>query len=541
LQIDPNIEKSIAILPFKNLSPEEENQYFCDGVMEGILNNLSQIKDLRVLSRSSTDKYREKTPPSPQIAEELNVNYLVEASVFKSEDKIRVTAQLIDARNDEHIWSNQYDRAVNDIFNVMTDISKEVASEIEVVIAPEVIERIESIPTENQEAYELYLRGREYHLIYQHRRVGGIDKSILSTAIHFYEQAIEIDPRFALAYNWLGWAYENQIEGSDYLKESYMDTLKFFVEKALSIDPNLAEGYASLSDYYRNNGEIDKAIKYGKKAIELKTNYSEAYWTLAKSYKAKNDYINAIINFVKVKKLVIGTQDYENLLWNLGNAYQDISDYERAEITYLELVEYNPIFGYNWLRSLSENYGEWDKMKYYTDQICEIDSGFACMLGLSRWFILIDEFTSSLKYFEEFDERRTLRMTYFYESVLHGYALYKLGRKMEAMELFNQQIKISNESIRLNRDLATGATGGAAYYAMAGCYAIMEENEKVYDVLYDMEKNSFSGWYTTKIQYDPLFKGLRDDDEFKAIIQRQEKIFADIRAEIDRLEAAGEL
>ncbi len=125
-----NIETSIAILPFKNLSEDKGNQYFCDGVMEEILNHLSSIKDLRVASRTSMEKYRETTLQANQIGLELNVDYLLETSVFKSENRIRVITQLIDTKTDDHIWSQQYNRELKDVFAVMSEISLEVASKV---------------------------------------------------------------------------------------------------------------------------------------------------------------------------------------------------------------------------------------------------------------------------------------------------------------------------------------------------------------------------------------------------------------------------
>ncbi|MCK5367594.1 MAG: adenylate/guanylate cyclase domain-containing protein, partial [Cyclobacteriaceae bacterium] len=200
------MDRSIAVLPFKNLSPEEENQYFCDGIMEGILNHLSKIKDLRVVSRTSVEKYRDGSIQSPQIGEELNVTYLVEASVFKLDDKIRVTAQLIESAKDEHIWSGEYDRDLKDVFEVMSDISQQVASEVKVVIAPEVKERIESIPTKNLDAYNYYLLG--LHNSNQLTTDGFL------SSIEYYEKALQLDPKFAHAYVGVALGYHNLVRYS---------------------------------------------------------------------------------------------------------------------------------------------------------------------------------------------------------------------------------------------------------------------------------------------------------------------------------------
>jgi tetratricopeptide (TPR) repeat protein len=507
--------------------------------MEGILNHMSQIKGLRVLSRNSTEKYRETSTPSPKIAKELNVNYLIEASVFKSGNRIRITAQLIDAPKDEHIWSKQYDREINDIFYVMGDISKEVASEIEVVISAEVKERIESIPTENQEAYDRYLRGIEF----QNRYYSNGNVSNFNTSIHFFKEAIELDPEFAHAYVELGWTYVGFAGITELIKDSYLDTVKFFSMKALSIDPDLSEGYVSLGWYNYAKGNLEKSIENYEKAIDLNPNNFFGYWNLADSYKANNDYIHAIANYEKVKKLVIGTGYYPDLLRWLGNAYQDISYYDKAEAEYLELVNFDPLAGYLWLSFLTGINGEWDKMMYFKDQICTIDSGNICWQAMQNLYYYHKDFTNALKFFEKSQEaKEELNLgdfNWWWNNYLYAYILYNVNRKEEALVRFRKQVEMSEESIRLKRDLATGASGGFAYYAMAASYIHLGEKDKAYETLHEMERNAFSGWYTWKIQVDPVFESLWEDEEFRQIIGRQEMKFAEIRKKINYMEDEG--
>ncbi|MFC2126147.1 adenylate/guanylate cyclase domain-containing protein [Bacteroidota bacterium] len=523
------IDKSIAVLPFKNLSPDADNQYFADGVAEGILNHLSKIKDLRVASRTSVEKYREGSIQSPEIGKELNVTYLLEASVFKSEDKIRVTAQLINAINDEHIWSEQYDRELEDVFEVMSDISQEVASEVKVVIAPDVKERIESIPTENLEAYDLYLKGLEY----QYK--GG--ESNLNIAILLYQQAIELDPQFALVYVSLGLTYHSQTYWSDYFEEYWGDTLLYFADKALSINPDLAEGYWLRGFYYQVKGDLDKSIIQLEKAIELYPNYGNAFSYLGLNYLKKGQYIIALMNLKKAKLLQIGNPDYYRVLGDLFNANHGICDYEKTEIVGKEMINNDSLSGYGYLNWLYQTTGEWEKLKICIDNICAIDSSQYCWRLLGKYYLYIGDFIKALKYYERYNERimesGDLNLNDQFE---FGYILYNLGRKKEAKEYFNKQIEYCLESIRLKRRYATD---GGAYYDLSVSYAFLGEKEKAYQRLHELEREGFRGdilWYS---QNDPMLKSLWNDEEFKQIIQRQEKKYADIRAEIDRLEEQG--
>ncbi len=523
-------EKSIAVLPFKNLSEDQSNQHFCDGIMEGILNHLSKIDDLRVASRSSTEKYRDNVPQAQQIVKELDVSYYIEASVFKSEDRIRVTAQLIDAAKNEHIWSEQYDRELSDLFEVMSEIATEVASEVKVRITSEVKVRMEAIPTENLEAYDLYLRGKEYY--YQE------SESNLNTAIHFYQRAIELDPKFAIAYVWLGMAYNDKTYWSEYFKKTFGDTLIYFADKALSINSDLAEGYWLRGIYYNQKGDYDESINQLKKAIDLNPNHGDSYWNMGENYKVKGHYINAIINLEKAKKLKIGDPDYPNILASIAGVFIGICDYDKAETEMTELINYSPSNAYLWLAFLALINGERDKCKYYTDKICAIDSGVWCWLSLGRFYKDTGDYTEAWKYVNKYrDKEMESGLTPLYQQHTYGQVLYNLGRKKEAKEYFDKQIEYCKESIRLKRPDAIWIR-----YALAGTYAFLDEKEKAYQTLHEFEQEVLVGhlllWY---IQVDSLYESLWEDEEFKAIIQRQEKKYADIRAEINRLEAEGEL
>ncbi|MFC2124380.1 adenylate/guanylate cyclase domain-containing protein [Bacteroidota bacterium] len=523
-----DVDKSIAVLPFDDLSAEGNNQYFCDGVMEGILNHLSKIKDLRVVSKTSVEQYRENLPPATQIGEELNVTYLLEASVFKSEDKIRVTVQLIEAAKDEHIWSEQYDRELEDIFEVMSDISQEVASEVKVVIAPDIKERIESIPTKNIEAYDLYLRGREYQTKYA---LNG-NKSDLISAINLYQQSIVIDSTFAPAFSSLGMAIFSQTAAADYFEDYYGDTLLYYANKAISLNPNLADGYLLKGQYFYFTGELDKVFDQLEKAIELNPNSGQAYGQLGWSYCWGGQFVESIKSFKKALILSKGSPDYAQYLLYIGMMYRDICDYNRYEATAKELLNYDPLRAYRVLAKMTYLTGRLDEYQNYTDKICAIDSGRSCYFELQRSYLLKRDFHEALKYHLEWEKVRDNE-----DNGRKGYLLYNLNRKEEAKGLFEKEIELNNETIRLNRNYSLW---GAKFFN-AEVYAIIGEKEKAYQLLHEIENEIFLGFMVWEMQVNPMFESLREDEEFKQIIQRQEKKFADIRAEVDKLEEEGVL
>ncbi len=234
----PGADKSVMVLPFKNLSSDADNQYFADGIAEDILNRLSRIKDMRVISKTSSEQFRDITLSAVEISRKLNVNYILEGSVQRENEKIRIHIQFIDAKNDRHLWSENYDRQLTDIFAIQSDIAKNVANELQFVLSPEEKQQIEKIPTKNTEAYNSYLMGR----FHWYKRTP--DAQLKS--IEYFEKAISIDPDYALAYTGLAdviliaifYSWNSSIE-------NYIEAKKLAL-KALEIDNNLAEAYAVL-------------------------------------------------------------------------------------------------------------------------------------------------------------------------------------------------------------------------------------------------------------------------------------------------------
>ncbi len=244
--IHPDKELSIIVLPFKNLSNDPNNQYFAEGITEDILNNLYWITSLRVVSRTSAEQFAENTPGIKEIARQMQVNYVLEGSVRKVGDMSRISVQLIDATNDKHLWSNNFDRKMNDVFNVQDEIALQVASELNAVFSENEVKQIEKIPTQNHKAYDYYLRAR--FLIHKANspQRSDFNKEGAMNCIQYYEKAIAEDENFAEAYAglasaWLklsAWGFLGSNEG--FLKG------REYSLKALELDPECAEAHSVL-------------------------------------------------------------------------------------------------------------------------------------------------------------------------------------------------------------------------------------------------------------------------------------------------------
>ncbi|MCB0586317.1 MAG: helix-turn-helix domain-containing protein, partial [Phaeodactylibacter sp.] len=254
--------KSIAVLPFINDSNDSANVYIINGLMESILNNLQKIGDLRVISRTSVEKYRNTKKIIPEMAQELGVHYFVEGSGQKDGDQILLSIQLIEASSDRHLWSEQYSRNATDIFSLQAEVAKKIADEIQAIITPEEEKRLDEVPTENLEAYDAFLKGLD--LFYQGNRES------LEAAITHYEKAVELDPEFARAYAGLAIAYYfldyNQTE------KQYSEQINNYADKALLYDAQLPQSLIAKALFYIHQDDYASALPHLEKALEYNPN-----------------------------------------------------------------------------------------------------------------------------------------------------------------------------------------------------------------------------------------------------------------------------
>jgi TolB-like protein/Tfp pilus assembly protein PilF len=254
------------------MSPDPGDEYFADGMTEEMITVLSSVKELTVIARTSVMTYKKKEKKVSEIARELEVGTLVEGSIRKAGNKVRITVQLIDARNEGHLWAQNYDRNLDDVFAIQSEIAEKVAGELKIRLVDSEKRVITKKATENTEAYTCFLRGREL------LREG--TEAPLKQAIALFEKAIELDPRFARAY--VGEAECHQVladKGSEPMDIS-VTTVRRLLERALNLDPNLPEAHASLAVMFFNEDDVPGAEAEARKALELNPSLPDAYWML---------------------------------------------------------------------------------------------------------------------------------------------------------------------------------------------------------------------------------------------------------------------
>jgi TolB-like protein/Tfp pilus assembly protein PilF len=298
------IEKSIAVLPFRNLSNDTAQIYFCDGFMEEILDNLQKVKGFTVRSRTSSDQYRNTQKPITAIGNELNVNYLIEGSVGREGNNLKIWVQLIDSKADKHIWSNEYLRemTIDQIFSIQSEIAKAVALELKAVLTPDEIKNIEKRPTENIDAYNDFLLGDHY-------AVKRTEKNLLQ-AIVYYESAISKDPKFALAYAGIATAYMSLVFDANWLPEGAYHKAREAVLKALDLDNDLSEAHTVLGSIKLHyDWDIKAAEKEFDTAIKLNPNNSSAYSAYATLLDIACDFNEALERFKQALALDPNSED----------------------------------------------------------------------------------------------------------------------------------------------------------------------------------------------------------------------------------------
>src|SRR5438046_4257639 len=239
--------KSIAVLPFQNVSADPENAFFSDGVQDEILNDLAKIADLKVSGRTSVMQYKSGTKRNlRRIANELGVAHVVEGSVQRAANRVRVSAQLIDARTDTHLWGERYDRPLDDVFAIQSDIAKAIAGQLQAKLSPSQSSALAAAPTRDTEAYDLFLKG-EYE---EHQAEGTESVDFFDRAETFYRQALTRDPSFALAYARLANNRLNRHWFSNRLAPAQLEEVRSDIERALAIAPDLPDAYLALGTFY---------------------------------------------------------------------------------------------------------------------------------------------------------------------------------------------------------------------------------------------------------------------------------------------------
>ncbi len=326
----PQVEdsrRSIAVLPFLNMSGDAENEYFSDGIAEEILNLLVKLPQLRVASRTSSFVFKGEKVDMNAVAQKLGVGTVLEGSVRRAGDRVRITAQLIEVKTDSHLWSETYDRELKDVFAIQDDIARSIVAALEVTLTPRDRRALQYVATQNTQAYDYYLRGRRYFYEFTRRQ--------FHNAIRMFKKAIEHDPNFALAYAGIADAYSLLYQWADSSDDNIRRAFEASI-KAITLDPDSAEANTARGTALAINGNHEQAERAYENAILLNPGLWEPYYFYGRDCLAQGKFEKAARLFSEACR--VNPDDYQAAGY-LTMAYTQLGRSEEAEKTNQGFVE----------------------------------------------------------------------------------------------------------------------------------------------------------------------------------------------------------
>lgn len=529
--IPADLEKSIAVLPFKNDSNDSTNIYIINGLMESLLDNLQKIEDLRVISRTSVEKYRHNPLTIPEIARELNASYLVEGSGQKIGNQILLNIQLIEASTDKHLWAERYKRDATDIFELQLEVATSIAEAIEAIITPEEAARIEKVPTTNVEAYDHFLKGLEY---FQSGTREG-----LTEAIPQFEKAIELDPDFALAHADMAISYA--LLDMFQVEKKYSEEIAFYADRALLLDPMLPQSLIAKATYHNLREEHDLALPYLEKALEYHPNSSLVINILSDYYTRfvpdTEKYLEYALMGIELDIASHDSTEASYIYLHLSNALMQSGFVNEAEKYIGISLQYSPE---NYFAKLLHPYillarnGDLNQTRELLLKLLNeypYNHDILKELGVICYFQ--HDYESAYDYFMKMTELAKADGMDLYtgEKAKIGLILSKLGREEESEAYFREYLEFAENDQSIYRELSL-----AAYYSYMG------DTERAIEHLDQFSKQEkYPYWYILFLGMDdPLFEHVEALPEYRRVLQRIELKFWKYHKEIkDSLKEKG--
>jgi TolB-like protein/Tfp pilus assembly protein PilF len=449
---------AIAVLPFDNMSNDEGSGFFTDGITEDILLQLSKITDLHVISQSSTMKYKESDKSTSEIADELGVEFILEGSVRKYGDKVRINAQLIDADNNEYLWAENYDKTLVEVFEIQSQVSNEIAKALKITLSIDEQSNINKIPTENAAAYTIYQQGRR--LVDQ----GGGTLPELDKARDLFSRAIEMDPNFCNAYIGLADTYLSYIFWGRAAPKDVLEKAQEAALMAHKLDPSEGGTYGALGSisYYRQ--EKETAIEYLEKALDINPSYVMAYDKLAYISIFQGDQDRAISLIQKVYALDPLSTRY---VANIGQAYYYFHQYEKGLNFIVDALE----------RHTNDNMLLWMKGNLLT--------------AMKRYDEAIEAFTS--------------RSNGISTNWMLGYAYGISGNKVRATQILDYQLEKAKKAF-------------VPPYMIAVIYMGLGNEAKALEYLELDYEVGGQGLFFWGLKRDYIFDPIRDEPRFQKLL-----------------------
>ncbi|MBK6904917.1 MAG: tetratricopeptide repeat protein [Saprospirales bacterium] len=511
----PEKTVSLAVLPFANFS-EEENEYFSDGITEDILTLLSKIKSVHVISRTTVMGYKDTKKSLLEIGEELDADYILEGSVRRQDDQVRIVAQLIDARTDKHLWAQTYDREITKIFEVQSQVALDIATALKMQLSPAQQAELGKKGTTNVEAYDLFLQGRKYYFEYT--------PTDNEAAIQLFTNALALDSLFAPAWAGLGDALAQKSYRYD-MGRAGLDSAMTVCLRAIELDPQLSDAYKAKGLVLHYQEKNDEAMDAYLEALEHNPSNGMATLNISSLYLAKGEMVNAF-RWAK-KALDLNPKDR----WtqeSLAGIYAGLGLYDEAIELMEDALRMNPDFSaaHHKLFYIYLELGNLEKAAFYARQCGVAAPESGCE---SRYLALLELSKGNLKeaktLFEEAPPQKGLKIDWEAE-VGYAFTLRKLGnpKAYELVKGFRQ----------LLTDLKIRKDNPEYYYFQCLLEAALGNNDKALDFL--QQASAYNWLYIGSIQANPIFSDLRTNPRFFEILQAAKVKMDRMRKEVELLD-----
>ncbi len=507
--------KSIAVLPFINDSQDSSNVYIINGMMETVLNNLQKIEDLRVVSRTSVEPYRKLTRSIPEIADDLEVYYILEGSGQKVGNQILLTVQLIEGESDSHIWSKQYQRTTQNIFDLQAEVAADIAAEIEVIITPEEQQRMNVPPTRHPLAFDHYLKGVAF------TRIETFES--LDSAINQFKQAITYDSEFAVAHAYIAICYYYL----DIFKRNkqYAEEINIYADRALLLDPESGICVIAKGMYYMHEAQYERAATYFEKTLEYNPNSAEASNLLSLIYNSylpnTHKYLRYALKGAKLEKTGTDSVATGFIYLHLANAFIQNGFISEAEQSARTSLSYDPdnlysayVLAYILLAKDRDVERTRDMLK---TTLRKDTSRLDVIQEVAKFYYAVGSYDSAYFYYDKFLNLRDLYgMSVFEaEEIKIAFVLRQLGRDQESQAHLDQYRNYVENDQSIYKDLFW-----FSYYAVLG-----DSDEAIKHLELFSQQNGFQYWFVLFLREDPISRLISSHPQFEVLINRIETRF----------------
>jgi len=508
--------KSIAVLPFVNLSDNKEDEYFSDGMTEDILLHLSKIGDLRVISRTSAMKYKNSSKSTRAIAAELGVAAILEGSVRRAGTRIRIVGQLIDAQADEYLWAETYDREFKDVFAIQTEVAQTIAGALRAKLSPHEQQRISKKATANLDAYAFYLRGRDYY--------NRLTRDDNERAVEFFKKAVELDSTYALAVAGIADAYAQRFQRYGF-EERWADSSIALSQHAIALDPEIPEPYKSLGLAYYQKEWYRKAMEQYRRAIELNPNFAVVYANMGELLEWTGRHDEALVLIKKAMKLQPGrVSDYIKLVavyYSLGMDSSSLVQVTKAMELQPEYTQAHSNLSELYLRK-----GDVARARALLDSVMRVyPDDFSLKVAAAYVELQARSYDRARDFYRQVYKERP---DYFGLLAPFGFTLLKTGHIAEGKHMLDLCVEINLKAIE------GGSEEGYRRYDLARVAAI--RGDTVLAIKRLTEALESTSGYCTSTACDPLMENLYMNPEFNRLMDLTRQKIATMRSRVEEWE-----